>query len=215
MPGIQNSKGVTDFLGTIGNKDKGDGYPSTAKALVELAGFLIEQATRNLQKGGNTATGNTASSMKIVNADLDGPIKSVDVEILKTYDFLNSGVKGTEGGKGKYSFKTKFANKKMALAILKWLRKRSVATKYKAHSSYSDKFKGKAEGKQERKNQAIKKIVNAAESKKRLAYAVSVNIKKKGIKPTYFFRNAIRDTQKEAKKKLGAAIKFDIINSLN
>jgi hypothetical protein len=215
MPGIQNSKSTLDFLGTLGNKDKGDGYPAVAKALAELAGFLIERATRNLQKGGNTATGATAASMKIVNVDLEGPVKSLDVEILKTYTFLDLGVKGVEGGKGKYSFKTKFANKKMALAILKWLRKRSVATKYKAHSSYSDNLRGDAKGRQERKNQAIKKIVNDAESKKRLAYAISVNIKKKGIKPTYFFRNAVRDTQKEAKKKLGAAIKFDIINSLN
>jgi hypothetical protein len=207
MPGIQNNKSTLDYLSTIGTTDRGDVLPlsETGKALVELAAFLIETATANLQRKGNIATGATASSMKIVNVDLNGPVKSLDVEILKTYDFLNSGVKGTNGGTGKYQFKTKFANRKMMLAILKWLKKRSAGgkTKYKAVSA------------NERKNKKINKTVSQAKSRESLAYAVSVNIKKKGIKPTKFFTNAIRDTQKEAKKKLGAAIKFDIINSLN
>lgn len=215
MPGLQNSPKTLDYLGTIGTKDRGDAMPATAKALVELAGFLIKEATRNLQKKGNVATGETAKSMRIVNLDLSAPKMSLDVEIASTYKFLDLGVKGTEGGSGKYSFKTKFANKKMALAILKWLRKRSVVSKYKPHSSEDDNLKGKNRGSVERKNQRIKKIVNSAESKKRLAYAISVNIKKKGIKRTLFFTNAVKATQKETRKVFAEGLKIDIINSLS
>lgn len=205
MPGLQNKKNTLDFLGTIGSSDRGDAMPATAKALVELAGFLIETATDNLQKKGNMATGQTASSMKIVNLDLAAPKMSLDVEILSTYKFLDMGVKGVDGGAGKYAFKTKFVSKKMALAILKWLKKRSAG----------GRVKYKAVSKNERKNKRLNKIVNAAKSRQTLAYAIAGSIKKKGIKRTLFFTNAVKATQKETKKVFAEGLKIDIINSLS
>lgn len=207
MPGLQNSKSTLDFLGTIGTTDRGDSLllNNTARALVDLAGFLIETATDNLQKKGNMATGETASSMKIKNLDLTAPKMSLDVEILSTYKFLDQGVKGTEGGSGRYQFRSKKVGKKMAMAILRWLKRRAAGgrTKYRAVS------------KNERKNKKIFKAVSSAKSREALAYAVATSIKKKGIKRTLFFTNAIKATQKEQKKMLGAALKVDIINSLN
>ena len=217
MPGSQNSKSTLDFLGTLGSKDRGDLLPASAKALVELAAFLIETATDNLDRKGNTATGETASSMKIVNLDLSAPSMSVEVEILKSYKFLDKGVKGYESGTGKYQFKKPVRGKtgkrgegrkkmpKMVAAILKWLKKRSL----------SGKVKYKAVSRNERKDKSINKTVNDAKSREALAYAVATNIKKKGIKPTYFFTNAIKATQKETKKKFAEALKIDIINSLS
>ena len=205
MPGIQNSKQTLAFLGTIGTKDRGDAMPASAKALVELAGFLIVTATHNLETKGHVATGNTVSSMKIVNLDLSAPKMSLDIEILKTYKFIDHGVKGVNGGAGKYSFKTKFVSKKMMRAILTWLKKRSL----------SGKTKYKGVSRTERKNKRINKAVSSAKSRESLAYAVAANIKKNGIDRTLFFTNAVKATQKETKKKFAQALKVDIINSLN
>ena len=207
MPGIQNSNKTLDFLNTLGTTDRGDqiSFNNTTKALVELAGFLIEKATDNLQKKGNIATGNTASSMKIVNLDLRSRKKSLEVEILSTYKFLDQGVRGTHGGQGKYSFKTKFASRKMMLAILAWLKRRAAG----------GKIKYKSVSRSERKNKSINKAVTGAKSREALAYAVATNIKKKGIKRTLFFSNAIRDTRKEQVKKFGQAFKLDIIQTLS
>lgn len=205
MPGIQNSKSTLDYLGTIGTTDRGDAMPETAKALVELAGFLIETATDNLERKGHIATGDTASSMKAVNLDLTGTKTSIDVQILSTYKFLDQGVKGTKSGNGKYQFKNNFVGKKMKSAILKWLKKRSL----------SGRIKYKAVSKNERKNKRINKAVNAAKSRESLAYAVATNIKKHGIDRTLFFTNAVKATQKESRKRFAAALKIDIINSIN
>lgn len=205
MPGIQNTKSTLDYLGTIGTTDRGDAMPETAKALVELAGFLIETATDNLQRKGHIATGDTASSMKIVNLDLSGVNMSVDVQILETYKFLDQGVKGTQGGNGKYQFKNNKVGKKMKSAILKWLKKRSAG----------GKIKYKAVSRNERKNKNINKTVNAAKSRESLAYAVATNIKKRGIDRTLFFTNAVKETQKESKKRFAASLKIDIINQIN
>ena len=177
---------------------------NSAKALVELSAFLIETATSNLDKNGNTATGNTASSMKARDIIVNGSQFELDIEIASTYKFLDQGVRGVESGTGKYKFKTKYPSAKMAKAIRAWLRVRKVATKYKAIS------------KNERKNQRIKKLVKSKDGLLTgLSYAIATNIKKKGIKPTKFFSKAIEATKKEQKRVYANAFKLDIIESLN
>ena len=205
MPGIQNSKGTLSFLDGLGTKDRGDKveFNNVGAALVELADFLITEARGNMDKNGNTATGQTASSMKASDVFTNATKLQVDISIDSTYKFLDQGVKGVESGKGKYQFKTIYPNKKMALAILKWVRKRGIATKYKAIS------------KTERKNQRIKRMIKKSDNLKGMAYAISTNIKKKGIKPTYFFSKAIESTKKEQKKVYAEALKLDIIETFN
>lgn len=203
----QNSKEVLDFLETLGSKDRGDNVTlgHTARVLGELAGFLIEEATANLQNKGHMATGETAASMKIVNVKANTNIMSLDVELLSTYKFLDQGVRGTEGGAGKYSFKTKYPSKKMALAILKWYRKRGAG----------GKIKYKAKSKNEGKNQKLNRAIKNADNLKSLAYATATNIKKKGIEKTLFFSNAIKATKARQKQMYAKAFKLDIIESIN
>lgn len=216
MPGIQNSKGTLSFLDGLGTKDRGDKveFNNVGAALVELADFLITEARGNMDKNGNTATGQTASSMKAGPLQTNASKLQVDISIDSTYKFLDQGVKGWESGKGKYQFKKpnwgrkkgKAGGKKvspMVLSILKWVRKRGVATKYKAIS------------KTEVKNQRIKRMVKESNNLKGMAYAISTNIKKKGIKPTKFFTKAIEATKKEQKKRFAEALKLDIIETFN
>lgn len=207
MPVSQNSPELLAYLNTIGSADRGDKVTMkhTAKALVELAAHLMDEATLNLDKSGSTASGDTLSSMKAVNVDLQGTTMGIDIEINSTYKFIDQGVKGVQSGKGKYQFKTIHPSKKMAKAILKWAKTRALG----------GKIKYKAVSKQERKNKSINKVVSAAKSREALSYAIATNIKKRGIKPTQFFSKAIRSTQKLQKEKYSEALKLDIIESLN
>jgi len=196
--------GVLSELGTV---DRGSDLPlnKTAKALVDMAAFLITDAQKNLNKDGTNATGDLEESMHVENLAIDGSRMSVDVVILDRYKFVNDGVKGVESGKGKYQFKTKFANKKMATNILKWFRAGKLRT---------TSIRKPLGGKTEEKNIRLRDTVNKADDLKRLAYATSVNIKKHGIKPTYFFTKAIKATIKEMPKELAKSYKIDIIESL-
>lgn len=205
MPGTQNSKSTLSFLDGLGSDDRGEKVKlnHTASALVELADFLITTARENMDRKGNTATGFTSTSMKAGPIQTNTSKLQVDVEIASTYKFLDQGVKGTEGGRGKYQFKTKYPGKKMALALLRWVKVRRVATKYKAISA------------NEKKNQRIKKLSKKADSQKSLAYAIATNIKKKGIKPTMFFSDAVKETIKHQKKVLADSVKLDIIEMLS
>lgn len=206
MPGIQNRQSTLDFLDTLGTADRGDGIVmnASAKALVALGKFLIETASDNLEKKGNVASGDTISSMKIVNLDVKSVIMSLEVEILKTYKFLDEGVKGTKGGNGRYAFKNDLPSRKMVKAIEKWLRKRGK----------SGKIKYRGVSRNERKNKQINRL-NESNNIHSLAYAVARSIKQHGIKKTSFFSNAIRTTQKLQKKMYAEAFRIDIINSLN
>lgn len=204
MPGIQNSKKTLAYLGTIGTTDRGDSLQlgNTAQALVELANVLITEARNNLDKGGNVASGQTSQSMRAKDIEIRGTKMELDIEVASTYKFLDQGVKGTESGTGKFSFKTKFPSKKMALSFIKWIKRRRVVTKYKAIS------------KNESKNQSIKKVSSKADSQKSLAYAMATNTKKHGIKPTKFFSKAVVVTKKKQKEILGEGLRLDIIESL-
>jgi hypothetical protein len=140
-----------------------------------------------------------------VNVDLQGTTMGIDIEINSNYKFIDQGVKGVQSGKGKYQFKTIHPSRKMMKAILKWAKTRALGgkTKYKAVS------------KQERKNKRINKIVSNAKKRESMAYGMATNIKKKGIKPTYFFSKAIKSTKDLQKEKYSEALKLDIIESLN
>lgn len=207
MPSIQNSAETLDFLGTIGSTSRGDDpkLSRTAKVLVQLAQFLIDTATANLERGANVASGQTASSMKVVNLNVRTVQMSCDVQILSTYKFLDQGVKGVDGGSGKFSFKTRRPSKKMATAILKWARKRGMA----------GKIKYKAKSANEAKNQSIRKATTEADNLKSMAYAMAASIKKKGIRPTGFFTKAVVATRKEERQRYGKAFKLDIIEAMN
>lgn len=189
-------------LDNLGSDDTGITLEGTAGKLVEMAGFLVSEAQKNLDKSGSNAFGELESSIKARDIQIDGTSMSVDIEILDRYDFLNSGVKGTESGQGKYQFKNNRPSKKMATSVLKWIRKRgSRAVKYKPTS------------KTENKDQSINKL-RQADDYKALAYATATNIKKHGIKGTKFFDKAVKATEKKIKKELSAGFKIDIINSL-
>lgn len=123
-----------------------------------------------------TATGYTL--------ELGYPINSKQA---KYYDFVNKGVGGTGGPKpkknsGDYKFKTPFPNKKMALSILLWLRREnmSVRTVKKATTGL------------ERKRKKLGKMLTDADNKKSLAYAISTNIKKNGLRATYYIDKATK-----------------------
>lgn len=207
MPGIQNSKGTLNMLNYTGDYDRGDKvqFNNVSAALVELADYLIVRARANLKKGGHVASGNTANSMKAGPLQTNGTRLQVDISLDANYKFIDQGVKGVNGGWGKYKFKHIYPGKKMVQAIGGWLRVRGIATKYKAIV------------KDERKNQGIKRMTAGKTGKQKLAlaYAIATNIKKKGIKPTYFFEDAIEETKKYRKRILAEAIKLDIIETFN
>lgn len=211
MPGkpiMGGSKQAAAVPGGLGSDDRGDGLAmnNTAATLQKMAGYFVSFAQAGLRRDGSNATGAGEASISASEIYLDGSKMTVDINWLDRLKFINSGVKGVESGAGKYSFKTKFANKKMATNILKWLRKRGArAVKYAP-------VRG-AGRKTETKDKALRGMTDRATDLKGMAYAISVNIKKKGIRATHFFDKAQKATERVFRAEVAKGFKLDIIDS--
>lgn len=193
-------------LEELGSNDRGDKVTlgASAQVLVNMADYLITQAENNLNKSGAQATGELESSMSARDIEIDGSKMYLDIEILDRYRFTDEGVNGVENSQGsKYSFKTKRPSVGMKNSIKRWLRIRgNRAMKYKAIS------------RTERRDQSINRLRKKTDSQESLAWAVSTSIKKKGIKKTKFFTNAVKATERQFRSEIARGFKIDIINSL-
>ena len=185
------------------NKIEGGDYSIVNKAELPILekvlydyGLAFNKAIQdNLEKTGSISSGALADpSQPVITKfgtsyvlNLGYPSGSKQIEY---YDYINKGVKGYYSGSPgntPYSFKSPFPNRKMAANIFSWL---NNARKSVRADSVATNKKGQID-KTETKRQALKNIVSEAENKKRLAYAISSSIKKKGIEPTKYLDNAI------------------------
>lgn len=186
------------FLDNLGSSRDSDGLKTDhiVDALGEIAGILLDETNKNLDKGGHNSSGALASSFTVVDPTVRGKVLSLDIEALQYYQFLNNGVKGTKSGNGRYAFKNPYPSKKMVKEIGDWMKRAGMSTR---------NIK-KSVSKQESKQSSVAQL-NAA-------YAVARSIKQKGIKGTGFFDKAVQTANQKTKEILGKALKIDIINSL-
>lgn len=199
---------------------KGDKYKiARPKSLPVLEAILFEvgkdfnkKIRSNLKKSNAISSGGLFEiSLPQIYQKGDGYVLEVGYPITskqaKYYDFVNKGVKGV-GGKnarpkpntGEYSFKTIKPGRSLPAAIISWLKKGSKsAYKYTPISTL------------ESKNQSLKKLVTEAENKKRLAFAISTNIKKNGLRATRYFDEAVKVIfNQDFQDSLSVALKGDI-----
>lgn len=159
------------------------------KYLLGAAKTFLDRAKDNIIKQGLVSSGDLLSDLTFefeagnntYTISIGYPKESKAAEY---YDYVNKGVRGYVSGSpnSRYKFNSPYPSKKMALSILKWTKKLTIREKYDANVNKT-KF-GK-------KRASVTKMVDEAKSKKRLAYAIASSIKKKGIKKSRFFDDAL------------------------
>jgi len=173
-------------------------YPIAEQMLMFYGKLFNDEVQKNLTKSGSIASGKIGDLVvpKVtkfgndyemwLGYDLDNPASVY-------YKYINKGVRGYGGDNAKpkkvksdspYSYKTPYANKKMATSILKWYRLGKAKTfgetqKYKLTKTQT-------------KSKKLKKVVNKADSLKIFAYATASAIKRDGLKTTSYFDNAVK-----------------------
>lgn len=168
--------------------------------LIEMAGFLAGDAQENLVKSDRVASGSLSESIKVINPKvINGVVMSVSIEALEYWAYVDGGVKGTKSGSGVFAFKNNFVGKKMFNSIKDWVIEEGIKGK-------TDKYTGIS-----KRDDFRKTISDPTDG---LAWAIAKNIKKKGLKRTNFFANAVKDTRAKVKRELGKAFAIDIIQSL-
>lgn len=168
--------------------------------LMRLGGELAERAANNLIRADRVATGKGAESIAVGRPEKEGSTLHVDVSMNYYLQFVDKGVKGTRGGSGEYSFKNDKPGGKMIKAITAWL----TTEKRKAKTNVG----GKPITKREKKRKTI------TGSAKSAAWPIAISIKRKGLKPTKFMTDAIKETRKDFKSEFGKTLKIDVVNAL-
>lgn len=160
------------------------------KAIGEVVGEFIKEVQENLNKSGKIDTGALATD--ITQSDWDGSSISIgylaDSNAAKYYDFVNKGVKGVRSGEpsdSPYAFKSDRPSLSMQLAIAKWYRRNSGFAR-------RDDAPRKSMSVVQRKRKKLLKMTNEADRLRSLAYATSINIKRRGLKKTGYFDKAVQ-----------------------
>lgn len=191
------------------------GLPAAEQLILLSAANFILNVQDNLTKANKIDTGGLIDG--ITQGELIKTAQGYEITLgykkgskaAKYYDFVNKGVKGTasesKAPNSPYTFKYEYPKwgGEFHKAILNW---------YRRNASYGRKEtqKKNLSGLQ-RKRKKLLKMVDAEKSKKSLAYATAISIKRKGLKTTGFFDKAMEQSfGKNFTQQLSKAIGRDI-----
>jgi hypothetical protein len=182
--------------------------PVLEQYLILAAANFIQKVKDNIEVLGISDTG--ALSDDIAQGDLIKQPNGYSISLgypanskaAKYYDFVNKGVKGVKSGtpNSPYSFKNLGVSRSMLKNISSWVNRNGVRRNDVSIT------------KRQAKRESLSKMVSETSKKKSIAYAVAVNIKKKGLKKTGYFDSAVneyfgRDFAVSVSKILGQDIK--------
>jgi hypothetical protein len=174
---------------------------NTISEVFLIASELVSDAQRNLVTAKKISTGNLSSSIAAVNPTKSGSLVSIDIEMNTYGRFVNKGVKGTRSGSSLagYRFRNENPSRNMVTAIESWIKQAHITTRnVRKYSPY---------GRHETKKRSVAQLSRSS------AYAISVMVKRKGLKPTGFFDKAVDRAQKKYGDRLGAALRIDLITT--
>jgi len=158
----------------------------TEQLLIRSAANFIERVKQNIEVLGISDTGALSDDISQGELTKQGGTYSISLgypansAAAKYYDFVNKGVRGVKSKtpNSPYSFKNLGVSRKFQDNIFSWIKRNNVQGDV-------------AITKRQAKRQSLSKMASAATNQKSLAYAVAVGIKKKGLRKTGFFDNAV------------------------
>jgi hypothetical protein len=161
---------------------------------LSAANFVL-RVQENLNKLNKVDTGGLAGEVQTSEITQNGNIYSLTVgypagsEASKYYDYVNKGVMGFDSKTPNSKYKFKDIRNKKGGVLISYAFQKNISG-WLTRNGVRPKERFSTTGK-ERKARGLYKMVSEASKKKSLAYAVAVNIKKKGIAKTGYFDDAV------------------------
>lgn len=195
------SDGFLDLLAEDRNKFSDAKFDSVADTLSYLAVKYIETLRGEMDKKDVVSSGKLADSMKPTEVELNGTIYTVGVLAKDYASYQDEGVDGWAKSNGsRFKFKTKGVDPKgeMVKSIKDWLQREGASARNVKVAISNRERKGK----------------NVQDASTKAAVAAAYMVKRFGIKPKHFWRDATETMTVYVQNSLGAALKIDIINTL-
>jgi len=188
--------GFLDLLGTDATSVEEVKLNDTANTLVKLAAMYAGLIAEKANKVDASSSGKMQDSIQPTELEYNGSILSIGVEAKDYMSYVDAGVNGWAVNRGSvYSFRTKGVGNDMLKSIKDYLRREGGSARN------------------------IKVGISARETKgmdalTRNAMQVGYMIKRQGIKPKHFFRDATKEMEVVIRNELGVALRIDIINNI-
>lgn len=194
--------GFLDLLGESPERFEPVKLETLATSLAWLAAQYTDKLKDKLNIADATSSGDLADSIMALDVEIFGTIYEVAITAQKYMDYINEGVSGwARSRNSRFQFRTKGVDpdgehvKKMK----EWLlREGNISRNTKVAVS--------------NREQRRAKITDATT---RAAISAAYMVKREGIAPTYFWRDATVEMDALLSKELGAALKIDIIDNLS
>jgi hypothetical protein len=213
MPARSIHKRQADYLKTLHLEELGESMQDLKvtkmedleMALLQVAALFKILAQANLDAQNAVDRGLLGDSIQFDEVQYMGGVYAVDISVLDYYDFVNQGVHGVSSShlsaKGSpYKYKNLYVSKSFMQSIRKWIIRHGL-------KSSARPVKKKPIG-TERKTLSFENSSNA------MAYAVATSIKKKGLRGTHFWDDAITELQKQMPELLGDGLAIAIVNTI-
>ncbi len=194
--------GFLDLLGTDQANYTEVKFDDTVNTLVALAGQYIAKLAALINERDVASSGKMADLIQPTEVTIDGTKYTIGVEAPDYASYQDEGVEGwhQNGFKGsRFKFKTRGVDPEgeHVKSIKDWLQREGSSARNVKVGISSREIKGKG-----------------LDEKTRNAVTVAYMVKRQGIKPTYFWRDATAGMQLSIQKEFGKAFKLDIINSI-
>lgn len=197
------NSGFLDLLG----ENRLDSVPLDLSSLTgTLADFAVQfvlMAREKLEQADRISTAHLADSIVPTEVQIFESVYKVNINVADYYTFVDQGVRGWQnekGGSSPYQFKHSPPGKKMVNEIRKWVIKEGL----KGRGSENRRIVGRRDTRRH----------SITDTSTATAYAISSSIKKKGLTPSHFWSDTVKEMQQKIADELSLALKVDIINNI-
>ena len=195
------NNGALDLMG----EDKADSTVVKLDTITDSLNYIgavyKDKLNKQLLAKNLDSSGALADSIQASEVTQSGSVYTITISANEYASYLDEGVNGWAQSRGsKFQFKTKGVNPdgEMVKSIKEYLgREKKIAT-----------IKNKPVNNRERKRASIRDATTER------AISAAYMIKRMGIKPTHFWRDATADMTALIAEEFAAALKIDIINAL-
>lgn len=196
------SSGFLDLMGESRDNYTIISFESLGDRVEQLAAIYVEKLAEKLRQADSTSSGTLADSIIPLELTIMDGVYTVLIQAATYAAYIDEGVSGWANSRGsRFKFKTKGVHKDsdMVKSIKAYLLREGTISR-NTNITVSSREKKRA---------------NMPDATTRNAMTVAYMVKRQGIKPTHFWKDATQEVEALAFTMFAEAVKIDIINNIS
>ena len=199
----------SEFLDLIGTDEfKPVEFKSIEGRMTKVAALYADSIAAAMDLADVSSSGELQDSIEFTDVQKNGSKLKVDIKALEYLSYVDEGVNGVKKNRrGRFQFKNYGVPPEMLRSVQRYLEREKGSNRNLDSMIQKAGYKGELT-KREIKAKSITDLSLKA------AKTAAFMIKRQGIKPKHFFRDATKEMEVVIRNELGVALRIDIINNI-